>query len=205
MRIAIFGGSFDPIHTGHAMLVNAVSQTDAADEVWIMVSPQNPLKQGRKMTDFAHRLAMAELVAEKCHAVKASGFEDSLPRPSYTYLTLCRLREHYPEHRFTLLIGSDNWNIFHSWRDYEGIIREFGVLVYQRPDCPVSGELPEGVKLIADVPMTLLSSTMIRRYLAEDKNVNFMLPAEVLEYINENGLYRPEEERGSERSVNKEI
>ena len=111
MRIGIYSGSFDPIHTNHAMVANYCAQWGGVDEVWLMVSRLNPLKEGSHPIEDLHRLHMVKLVAEMCRNVKASDFELGLPQPSYTYVTLCRLREQYPEHEFVLIVGSDNWPI----------------------------------------------------------------------------------------------
>ena len=139
MRIGVYCGSFDPIHTGHAMVANYLAQYGGLDEVWLMVSRHNPLKVGRDPASEPHRLAMVKFVAEGCSRVVASDFEFSLPVPSYTYVTLCRLRERFPQHKFVLIIGSDNWHNFNRWRDSESILREFGLIVYPRPgyDLPV--------------------------------------------------------------------
>lgn len=191
MNIAILGGSFNPIHTGHAIMANTVSGLEGVDEVWLMVSPRNPFKVDSRLAPEDDRLAMAELVAEDCECVKASGFEFALPRPSYTYRTLCALRDAYPGHRFMIVIGSDNWLVFDKWRDSDKIISEFGILVYQRPDA-IADEtsMPPNVRLIKDAPQILVSSTMIRRMLKDYKNVNFLVPPKVLEYIRLHQLYK---------------
>lgn len=189
MTIGIYCGSFDPIHTGHAMVANYVSQWGGVDEVWLMVSRLNPLKDGRLPADDSHRLAMAQLVAAECKGVTVSDFEMHLPLPSYTYVTLCRLRESYPQHRFKLIIGSDNWLEFGRWRDSEKIIDEFGLLIYPRPGYEVT-ELPDrGVTLLGESPTSLISSTFIRKAVAEGRNVNYFVPPPVASYIEKNGLY----------------
>lgn len=190
MRIGIYGGSFDPIHTGHAMLANFISQTGEVDEVWLMVSPLNPLKRGKQPAPNDDRLKMARMVAERCRGVRASDFEFSLPVPSYTYITLCRLRESYPEHEFRLIIGSDNWLEIDRWRDPEKIIHEFGLLVYPRPGYPVEKELPAGVKLIDGVPTVEMSSSFVREMIGVGKDVAYFVPECVKEYIERHGLYK---------------
>lgn len=188
-KIGIFSGSFDPIHTGHAMIANYISQWGGVDEVWLMVSPQNPLKEHESQASESDRLAMVGLVAEDCSNVKASDFEFGLPLPTYTYRTLCLLKEHYPRHEFTLVIGSDNWEIFGQWRDSEKIISEFGIIIYPRPGHDVVGDLPEGVKLMKESPQALISSTFVRESLKEGKNLNYFLPVRVYDYVKRNGLY----------------
>ena len=194
MRIGVYGGSFDPIHTGHAMLANYISQSGIVDEVWLMVSRLNPLKKGMYPASDEHRLNMALLAAAGCKGVKASDFEFSLPLPSYTYTTLCRLRESYPEHTFSLIIGSDNWHEMKRWRDPEKIISEFGIIIYPRPGYDVDEPLPEGVSLLPGVPTVEISSTLIRGMVNEGKNINYFVPLSVGEYITEHNLYKRKKE-----------
>lgn len=176
MRVAVFGGSFNPVHTGHAIIASTVAKREDVDEVWMMVSPRNPLKQDSALMPEEDRLRMVRDVAEEVEGVKCSDFEFTLPRPSYTYNTLRKLSETYPEHEFTLLIGSDNWKIFDRWRDYEKIIDEFGVIIYQRPDSPVKGPFPRGVRLMDNVPLLMISSTYIRDCLKRGEDVRFLVP-----------------------------
>lgn len=195
MVVGIFGGSFNPIHTGHAMVASFAAGSGVLDEVWLMVSPQNPLKADRKQAPEADRLAMAELVARRCKGVKACDFEFSLPRPSYTYDTLKALRERYPEHQFRLIIGSDNLRIFSRWRNADKIRKEFGIVVYPRPDYPVEESLLlENVSLLDECPQVLVSSTFIRDRITAGEPVAFLVTEEVEAYIAEHGLYAEESE-----------
>ncbi len=190
MKIGIYSGSFDPIHTGHAMVANYCAQWGGVDEVWLMVSRVNPLKAGTHPAGGDHRLKMAKLVAEGCKGVKASGFELTLPEPSYTYYTLCRLKERYPEHEFRLIIGSDNWANIGRWRNAHKIIMEFGLLIYPRPGFDIPNDPPQGVEVMGSGPTAMVSSTFIREALKEGRNVNFFLPVVVADYIKEHGLYQ---------------
>ncbi|MDE6298790.1 MAG: nicotinate-nucleotide adenylyltransferase [Muribaculaceae bacterium] len=194
MTIGIYGGSFNPVHTGHALLANFVAQSGKVDEVWLMVSPLNPLKADKKhsssLLDNHVRLKMVEMVASECQGVKASDFEFGLPIPSYTYRTLCSLRESYPQHRFRLIIGGDNWEEFDRWRNPQEIIEEFGVLIYPRPGHEVGGPLPAGVEVLEGVPTAEISSTMVREMVKDGKNINFLVPLCVARHIEEMGYYR---------------
>lgn len=191
MKIGIFGGSFDPIHSGHAIIANYASQWMGLDEVWLMVSPQNPLKQDSDLSPEEMRCEMAELVAEDCSDVKVSRFEMTLPRPSYSYRTLTLLKEVYPHDEFTLIIGSDNWQEFGRWRDNEKIIEEFEILIYPRPGYDIDASaLPAGVRIMDEAPQVFISSTFVRQSVKEGKNVNFFIPPRVYEYIRKHNLYR---------------
>lgn len=189
MKIGIFSGSFDPIHVGHAMVANFLSQYCGLDAVWLMPSPINPLKQGTTPVSESLRLEMCRIVAAKCTSVGVSDFEFNLPKPSYTWRTLCELRDTFPEHEFSLVIGSDNWLVFDRWRNYEDILRHFNIIIYPRPGYEVAGELPLNVKLLKEAPQALISSTFVRKGIQEGKNMNFFLDPAVTEFIKANKLY----------------
>ncbi len=190
IRTAIFCGSFDPIHTGHAMLANHVAQSGLVDELWLMPSRVNPLKTAYPPVADHHRLAMCRLVAARSTGVKASDYEQGLPAPSYTYDTLSGLRKDFPDRSFVLLTGADNWLCFDKWRNHESIIKEFGLLIYPRPGYEVIEEtLPESVRLLSEAPQMLVSSTFIRKGLREERNMSFLLPSDVLDYIKKEQLY----------------
>lgn len=180
MKVCIFGGSFNPIHCGHLALARTVVAQHLADEVWLMVSPQNPLKANNDLWDETYRLALARCATADIDSVVVSDFEFHLPRPSYTYDTLCALREAYPQHTFTLLTGADNWAIFDRWRAHEAIRREFGLIIYPRPDYPIdTATLPEHVTLL-DAPLYAISSTTIRQRLSRGEDISTMVPASIL-------------------------
>jgi len=168
MKIGIYGGSFNPIHFGHIGLVEWVTQHTDLDEVWLMVSPNNPLKDTTILADEQVRLAAAREAIEQLgnHAIKVSDFEFSLPKPNYTANTLRKLQEAYPEHDFTLIIGEDNLNIFSQWREYEYILNNFRIFVYPRRGY-AGYPLPSGkdLQLLEDAPYFDISSTELRKNL----------------------------------------
>ncbi len=191
MNIGIFGGSFNPIHIGHALIAGHIIESGVVDRVWLMVSPQNPLKPQSSLADDVHRLRMTELVSRRLEGVTTSAFEMQLPRPSYTIDTLTALQEKFPDDNFHLIIGADNWALFDQWRESEKILSRFHVLIYPRlgyeVDIPVP--LADRVKLV-DAPIIEISSTEIRRRLAAKQSITFHVPEAVEEYIQANNLYR---------------
>lgn len=189
-RTALFGGSFDPVHMGHAMLANFVAGTGLVDEVWFMPGRINPLKSGVPPVEEFHRSEMCRLVAEDCRAASVCDIEFSMPAPSYTSRTLKRLVDLFPGKEFQLLIGSDNWLCFDRWRDHEWICSNFRIIVYPRPGYEIGRlSMPENVSVLKDAPQALISSTFVRDGLAQGRNMNFFVPQKVLNYITKNRLY----------------
>lgn len=191
MNIGIFSGSFNPIHMGHLMLATYLAEYEGFDEVWLVVSPHNPLRRRALPEEDIHRCEMVRLALRNATKVRYNDIEFSLPQPSYTIATLDALRERYPEHAFTLVIGADNWQIFDRWRDYRRIIDEYGVCIYPRRGYDVDVQsLPLQVRY-AGAPLIELSSTWIRQGIADGRNMAAFLPAGVYDYICRNHLYQP--------------
>ena len=194
MRIGIFGGSFDPIHIGHAIIAQHVISSGAVDRLWFMVSPLNPLKVGkeRQVAD-TDRLRMVEMVSRPMAGVETSAFEFTMPKPSYTIDTLNALQAKFTDDEFYLLIGSDNWQVFDKWRNSEEILAKYHLLIYPRLgyEVKIPDELKERVQLI-DAPIIELSSTEIRDRLAKGQSVRYYVPDEVLKYIERKQLYNKE-------------
>lgn len=187
--IGIFGGSFNPVHIGHMMLASYLTQWGYVDEVWLTLSPLNPLKDAAELLPDIKRLAMLSIAAKGADAIDICDIELTMPKPSYTIDTLRVLAERYPEYRFKLIIGSDNWQIFDRWRSAQQILDDFGVLVYLRPGYPVDKRHIDGMEVV-DAPMAHVSSTFIRQAIAKGRNMNYFLPAGVYKYILDNKLYR---------------
>ncbi len=166
MNIGIFGGSFNPIHCGHVAIARAALTQCQLDEVWLMVSPQNPLKQQSDLLDDNLRLEMVQRALEGIDGVKACDYEFHLPKPSYTWSTLQHLSNDYPDHRFFLLIGGDNWAYFERWRHWKDILRHYDVIVYPRDN--FSGTI--------DVPLLDVSSTEIRQKVRAGESITGLVP-----------------------------
>lgn len=175
-RIGLFGGTFNPVHCGHIALAQWLVEQHLVDEVWMVLSPQNPLKDYMAGATDADRKAMLELACQGLPDLKPCFEEFDMPRPSYTINTLRRLAEKYPACQFRQIIGSDNWLIFDQWREHEAILNDFGVIVYPRP-----GYLTNDA---VDAPVMDISSTEIR----EKHNLELLPPA-VADYITKHNLY----------------
>lgn len=188
-RVGVFGGSFNPVHWGHVRLAEWIVRHGWADEVWLMVSPRNPLKEQAGLLPEAERLDMARLAAGEVAGVRASDFEFSLPRPSYTWRTLEALRAAFPATAFSLIIGADNWLHFDRWARPDYIRAHHKLLVYPRPGYPLDASaLPDGVDLLG-APVFDVSSTRVRKLLRENGDASRLVPAPVLRYIKERHLY----------------
>ena len=200
MKIGIFGGSFNPIHSGHAIIAHHIITSGAVDRLWLMVSPVNPLKVGheRQVSD-TDRLRMVEMVSRPMENVETSAFEFTMPKPSYTMDTLNALQKKFPDDEFYLVTGADNWVIFDRWRNSEEILAKYHLLVYPRLgyDVVIPEELRDRVTLI-DAPIIELSSTLVRERLAKGLSVRYYVPDEVLGYIERNKLYTRDGEADTE-------
>ena len=174
IKTGIFGGSFNPIHNGHIALARQLRQATGLDEVWLMVSPQNPLKQQAGLLDDHLRLEMAQqALAGEPHIV-ATDYEFHLPRPSYTWNTLQALERDYADRQFTLMIGGDNWQNFHRWYRADDILSRYPLVVYPRRGSDI-GPVPENVQVI-DAELLDISSTDIRRRVRQGKTIAGMVP-----------------------------
>ena len=190
MRIGIFGGSFNPIHTGDTRLGQWLVRKNYVDELWFMVSPLNPLKQNStELLPDGLRLQLAQLAVEGKAGLRVSDFEMHLPRPSYMVHTLAQLRQAYPQHEFLLIIGADNWLRFNQWRNSEEIMLHHRLLVYPRPGYALdTASMPQGVSLVA-TPLFNISSTQIRQAIANGHYHGRGLSPKVWKSIKQNRYY----------------
>lgn len=191
------GGTFDPVHNGHLMVASYLCRCGSFDQVWMVVSPHNPLKAGEAEVSDRDRLQMLEIATAGDSRVRPCDIELNLTPPYYTISTLRQLKALYPDCRFRLVVGADNWQIFDRWYCCDEIIREFGVTVYPRPGypSPQPSQLPANVDTI-DAPQIELSSTFIRSSLAEGRSMRYFLPDGVMRHIALHNLYgfRPDTE-----------
>ncbi len=193
-RVGLLGGSFNPIHTGHMIVASYMAQYGPVDEVWFVLSPRNPLKDPASLAPDLDRLAMLRIAAAPAEGtrLKVSDIELSLPRPSYTIVTLRVLSEKYPDHRFVWITGSDTLPNLPRWKEWEKITRGYGMLIYPRPGYPIEYPLPEGVTVV-EAPQVEISSTFIREAIALGKDMTYFLPDGVEAYIRSHGLYHSQQ------------
>lgn len=189
-QVGIFSGSFNPIHAGHLMLANFMKEFTYLDEVWFVVSPQNPLKETDDLLNDNIRLEMTRLALEDFDGFWVSDVEFTMPRPSYTINTLDKLNTTHTDTEFSLIIGGDNWVDFRLWKEYERLINTYRILVYPRlgEDIYIDNALRERVQLVK-APVVEISSTFIRKSIKEGKNVRAFLPAKVYDFIMEGTVH----------------
>lgn len=190
-RIGIMGGTFNPPHTGHAIIASHIIEQENLDLLLMMVTPQNPFKQNVAMASDMHRLLMTQMLTARIDKAETSAFEMSLPKPNYTINTLKALQEKFPDDELILIIGADNWEAWDRWKDPEEIIKNFRVIVYPRMGAriEIAPEYNQRVKIV-DAPIIELSSTAIRQKIKMQQSIAFLVPHDVEKYIINKKLYK---------------
>ena len=192
-KIGLFFGSFNPIHIGHLILANYILENSDMDELWFVVSPQNPFKDKKSLLTDHNRLDMVQLAVKNYPKMRASNVEFSLPKPSYTIDTLTYLKEKYPNYSFALIMGEDNLDSLSKWKNSEKLMSDYQIIVYPRT---FEGEKKDSEYLqheninMVNAPIIELSATEIRNMIKEGKNVRPMLPPEVFEYLDGSSFYK---------------
>ncbi len=190
MNIGLFFGSFNPIHIGHLIIANYMANHTDLDQVWLVVSPHNPLKEKSDLINMYDRLEMSKLATEDADNIRVSDVELKLPQPSYTVDTLTHLHEKYPEHQFSLIMGSDNLVSLKKWKNYELILRDYHIHVYPRPGFENAELLNHPAVHLTETPLMEISATFIRRSVKEKKNIQYFVTDKVLKFIESKNLYR---------------
>lgn len=189
-KVALFFGSFNPIHIGHMIIASFVADNTDADEVWFIVSPHNPLKKKSTLLADHHRLAMVRRAVENDSRFRASDIEFQLEQPSYTTVTLAHLKEKHPQVQFSLLMGGDNLSSLPKWKNYETILDNYPIVVYSRPYTDISTMRLRGNIHVLDAPEMHLSSSMIRDEIKKGNTVKYMMPLDAWTYLDEMNFYR---------------
>ncbi len=190
MKIGLYFGSFNPIHHGHLIIANFFLYNTDLKQVWFVVSPQNPLKPSNGLLNEYQRLFLVQLAVEKEPRLKASDIEFRLPRPSYTIDTLTYLQEKYPEHEFVVIMGSDSLENIHRWKNYEQLLKNYQLLIYERPGHKIEKFSNHPQVRFMKAPLLEISATHIRNWVKENKSIRFLVPDKVCEEIERNNYYR---------------
>jgi nicotinate-nucleotide adenylyltransferase len=202
MKIGLYFGTFNPIHIGHLIIANHFAEYSGLDQIWMVVTPHNPLKNKQTLLDDYQRLQLVFLATEDYPKIKPSDIEFKLPQPNYTVNTLVHLQEKYPKHVFSLIMGEDNLKSLDKWKNHEIILQNHEIYVYPRIsselDTSLKGELAKQNSTfknhpkihVIDAPVVEISSTFIRENIKNKKNVQPLLPSKVWEYIDHNNLYK---------------
>jgi nicotinate-nucleotide adenylyltransferase len=203
MKVGLYFGTFNPIHVGHLIIANYMSDFLDLENVWLVVSPQNPLKQNTALLADYHRLAMVRVAIEDNPGLKASAIEFDLPKPSYTATTLAFLKEKYPENEFSLIMGEDNLRTFHKWKNHEVILKNHAIYVYPRvltfqeeENMREKNTLEQGKYFshpnihLCDAPVMKVSSSYIRSAIKAGKDVRYLLTEPVFRYVSEMNFYK---------------
>ncbi len=190
MKVGLFFGSFNPIHIGHMIIANYMSQFTELDKVWLIVSPHNPLKDKSYLINAYDRVEMCKLAFEDHPSISVSDIELHLPTPSYTIDTLTYLKEKYPEHEFSLIMGADNLSSLKKWKNYEVLLRDYQFYVYPRLKESTSEYLNHTNVHVTETPIMELSSTFIRKAIKDQKDIRYFVPDKVLNFIEAKSLYK---------------
>lgn len=190
-RIGLFFGSFNPVHVGHLIIAEYMATRTDLEQVWFVVSPHNPLKNRATLANDFDRLHMVQLAIDDNPRLRVSNIEFSLPKPSYTIDTMVYLHEKYPQHQFSLIMGSDNLSGIKKWKNYEVLLQRYTIHIYKREETSVGPTLdvPADIRLY-DVPMMDISSTYIRQSIASGLSIRYMVPEPVFQFLEGSRLYR---------------
>jgi nicotinate-nucleotide adenylyltransferase len=189
MKIGLYFGSFNPIHSGHLIIINYILNETDLKKVWLVVSPQNPLKPSNSLLNEYDRIHLAKISTEGDSRIKVSDIEFKLPRPSYTIDTLTYLTEKYPQHEFAVIMGSDSYQNLRKWKNYEAIIKNYSIYIYRRPGFEVTSHF-EPKPTILNAPLLQISATEIRKLIEHGKSIRYMVPEKVREEIEQNRYYK---------------
>ncbi len=188
MEVGLYFGSFNPIHIGHCIIANYVRTHSSLQQVWLVVSPQNPFKPAAGLLNEYDRLHLVKLAIEGIDGLQASDIEFHLPRPSYTIDTLTYLSEKFPQHRFSIIMGSDGYQNIRKWKNAAVLLEHYPIYVYQRPGYPIQPE--SALTTLVNAPLLDISATQIRQLVKENNDIRFLVPEPVRKEIEANRYYK---------------
>lgn len=189
MKTGLFFGSFNPIHHGHLIIASYILNEGYVDKIWFIISPHNPLKESASLLNENQRLHLTRIAIESDIRMAVSDIEFSLPRPSYTSVTLAHLSEKYPQHDFSLILGGDSFQNIEKWKNYKYILNNYNIYLYNRPGFIIANYSSERLTVL-DAPLLEISATLIRNLIKQKKSVHYLLPEKVIEEIEMSGYYR---------------
>ncbi len=191
MKIGLFFGSFNPIHIGHLIIANTMANHRDIDQVWFVVSPQNPFKKKSSLLHEFDRLHMVRLAIDDNPLLNATDIEFQMPKPSYTADTLAYLSDKYPSYQFKLIMGEDNLKYFHKWKNHEVVLNDYGLLVYPRPHAETPEAWQNHPNIISiEAPEVDISATFIRKAVSEGRSIRYLVPDAVEDYARSKGFFR---------------
>lgn len=189
-RVGLFFGSFNPVHVGHMIIANHMAQHADLDEIWMVVSPHNPLKAKASLAKDRDRLHLVQLAIGDNPRIKASDIEFGLPKPSYTIDTLTYATEKYPDKDFVLLMGGDNLATLHKWKNYELLLSNYEICVYRRPSYELGDLQYHEHVTVVDAPLLEISASFIRKLIKEGKSIQYLVTDAVYHYLQDSNMYR---------------
>ena len=189
MRIGLYFGSFNPIHIGHLIVANHILNETELQQIWFVVSPQNPFKPSVTLLNEYDRLHLVRSAVKNDGRFKVSDIEFSLPKPSYTSHTLTYLKEKYPAHEFSIVMGSDSFQNLGKWKNAHAIISDYPIYVYRRPGFEISNEIMAKL-IVVNAPLLEISATYIRECLQQGKSIKYLVPDAVAEEIERSSFYK---------------
>lgn len=189
MKIGLYFGSFNPVHVGHLIIANHLTNNTDLKQVWMVVSPQNPLKPSASLLNEYDRLHLCRTAVEGANSIKISTVEFKLPKPSYTVDTLVYLTEKFPNHEFSVVMGSDSFGNLSKWKNFEVIIKNHPLYIYNRPGFPVDNTIGATITIV-DAPLLEISSTHIRKLIKDGKSIRYLVPDIIKDEIEKNNYYK---------------
>jgi nicotinate-nucleotide adenylyltransferase len=189
MKVGLYFGSFNPIHIGHLIIANYVAEHTNVDQVWLIVSPQNPLKPTSSLLNEYQRLHLVQLAIDNNEKLKASDVEFKMPKPSFTIDTIVYLEEKYPNHQFYIILGSDSFNNISKWKNADVLQKNYPLIIYQRPGFITPNANNKNLTIL-NAPLLDISATTIRKLIKMKKSIRYLVTDNVLNDIEKNGYYR---------------